>query len=65
MKKKHMYSKAVDAYSIGVLASQIWREEWERDPLPNKMIFHNFELKLKGFKDKDLESRSSISDVLT
>jgi hypothetical protein len=65
MKTKHLYSKAVDAYSFGVLASQIWREEWERDLLPGKMIFHGFELKLKGLKDKDLESRLSISDVLT
>jgi serine/threonine protein kinase len=27
MQKKHLYLKAADAYSIGVLVSQIWREE--------------------------------------
>jgi hypothetical protein len=29
------------------------------------MIFHGFELKLKGLKDKDPQTRLSISDVLT
>jgi hypothetical protein len=29
------------------------------------MIFHGFELKLRGLQDKDLETRFSISDVLT
>ena len=29
------------------------------------MIFCGFELNLKGLKDKDLEARSSILDVLT
>jgi serine/threonine protein kinase len=65
MKKKHLYSKAADAYSVGILASQIWREEWDRELLPDKMIFHSLELKLKGLKDKDPETRLSISDVLT
>jgi hypothetical protein len=64
MQKKHLYSKVADAYSIGVLASQIWREEWDRDLLPNEMIFRGFELKLKGLKDKDPETRLSILDVL-
>jgi hypothetical protein len=27
MQKKHLYSKATDAYSIGMLASLIWKEE--------------------------------------
>jgi hypothetical protein len=27
MKKKHLYSKAADAYSVGLLASLIWKEE--------------------------------------
>jgi hypothetical protein len=59
-----LYSKAANAYSIGVLASQIWREEWDRELLPDEMIFHGFELKLKGLKDKDPETRLSISNVL-
>jgi hypothetical protein len=65
MQKKHLYLKAADAYSVGVLVSQIWREEWDREFLPNKMIFHGFELKLKGLKDKDPDIRLSISNVLT
>jgi hypothetical protein len=65
MQKKHLYSKAADAYSVGVLASQIWREEWDRELLLDEMIFCGFELKLKGLKDKDPETRLSISDVLT
>jgi hypothetical protein len=65
MKKKHLYLKAADAYSVGVLASQIWEEEWNRDLLSDKMIFHGFELKLKGLKDKDPKTRLSISNVLT
>jgi hypothetical protein len=65
MYKKHLYSKAADAYSVGLLASQIWKEEWNRELLPDEMIFHGFELKLKGLKDKDLETRLSILDVLT
>jgi hypothetical protein len=65
MQKKHLYSKAADAYSVGILTSQIWREEWDKELLPDEMIFRGFELKLKGLKDKDLETRLSISDVLT
>jgi hypothetical protein len=64
MQKKHLNSKAANAYSIGVLASQIWKEEWDRELLPDEMIFDGFELKLKGLKDKDPETRLSISDVL-
>ena len=64
MQKKHLYLKAVDAYSIGVLTSQIWKEEWDRELLLDEMIFHGFELKLKGLKDKDPETRLLISDVL-
>jgi hypothetical protein len=30
MKKKHLYLKAADAYSVDVLASLIWKEEWDR-----------------------------------
>ena len=48
MKKKHLYSKAVDAYSIGVLASLIWKEEWDKSLLKDATIFNGFELKLRG-----------------
>jgi hypothetical protein len=64
MQKKHLYSKAADAYSVGMLASLIWKEEWNRSLLKNATIFHGFELKLRGFQDKDPQTRLSISDVL-
>ena len=64
MQKKHFFSKVANAYSVGVLASQIWKEEWVRELLPDEMIFDGFELKLKGLKGKDPETRLSISDVL-
>jgi hypothetical protein len=53
MQKKHLYSKAMDAYSIGVLASLIWKEEWDRSLLQDTTIFLGFELKLRGLQDKD------------
>ena len=65
MQKKHLYLKGADAYSVGVLVSQIWIEEWNKELLPNEMTFHGFELKLKGLKDKDPETRLPISNVLT
>ena len=49
MQKKHLYSKATDVYSIDVLASLIWKEEWDRMLLLDAMVFHGFELKLRGF----------------
>jgi hypothetical protein len=64
MQKKHLYTKAADAYSVGVLASLIWKEEWDRTLLPDAMVFHGFELKLRGLQDKDPQTRLSISDVL-
>jgi hypothetical protein len=64
MQKKHSYSKATDAYSVGVLASLIWNEEWDRTLLPDATVFHGFELKLRGLQDKDPQTRLSISDVL-
>ena len=64
MQKKHLYSKAVDAYLVGMLVSQIWREEWDREFLSDEMIFNGFELKLKVLQDKDPETRLLISDVL-
>jgi hypothetical protein len=53
MQKKHLYSKATDAYSIGMLASLICKEEWDRTLLPDATILHGFELKLRGLQDKD------------
>jgi hypothetical protein len=63
LQKKHLYSKATDAYSVGVLASLIWKEEWDRTLLPDTMVFYGFELKLKGLQDKNPQTRLSISDV--
>jgi hypothetical protein len=59
-----LYSKATDAYSVGVLASLIWKEEWDRSLLKDAEIFHGFELKWRGLQDKDPQTRLSISDVL-
>jgi hypothetical protein len=61
MQKKHLYSKAVDAYSVGVLASLIWKEEWDKSLLKDATIFHGFELKLRGLQDRDPQTRLSIS----
>jgi hypothetical protein len=47
MKKKHLYLKAVDAYSLAVLVRQIWKKEWDKKLLSKAMLFHGFELKLK------------------
>jgi hypothetical protein len=63
MQKKHLYTKAADAYSVGVLVSLIWKEEWDRMLLP-ATVFHGIELKLRGLQDKDPQTRLSISDVL-
>jgi serine/threonine protein kinase len=48
MLKKHLDSKATDAYSVGVLASLIWKEDWDRTLFPDATVFHCFELKLRG-----------------
>jgi serine/threonine protein kinase len=64
MQKKHLYTKAADAYSVGVLASLIWKEGWDRTLLPDATVFHGFELKLRGLQDKDPQTRLSISNVL-
>jgi hypothetical protein len=64
MQKKHLYSKATDAYSVGVLASLVWKEDWDRTLLPDATVFYGFELKLRGLQDKDPQTRLSISDVL-
>jgi hypothetical protein len=64
MQKKHLYTKAANAYSVGVLASLIWKEEWDRTLLPDPTVFHGFELKLRGLQDKDPQTWLSISDVL-
>jgi hypothetical protein len=53
IQKKHLYSKATDAYSVGMLASLIWKEEWNKTLLPVATVFHGFELKLRGLQDKD------------
>jgi serine/threonine protein kinase len=48
MQKKYLYSKALDAYSVCVLASLIWKEEWDRTLLPDATVFHGLKLKLRG-----------------
>ena len=53
MQKKHLYTKATDAYSVGIFANCIWNEEWDNTLLPDSMIFGSFLLKLAGFQDKD------------
>jgi hypothetical protein len=65
MKKKHLYLKAVDAYSIGVLARQVWKEEWNREVLSDLVRFAVFNLKLNSLTLRDPKTRLSISDVLT
>jgi hypothetical protein len=60
MEKKHLYTKVADAYSVGVLASLIWKEEWNRMLLPDATVFYGFELKLRGLQDKDPQTRLSI-----
>jgi hypothetical protein len=64
MQKKHLYTKAADAYLVGMLASLIWKEEWDRTLLPDATVFYGFELKLRGLQDKDPQTRLSISNVL-
>jgi hypothetical protein len=64
IKKKHLYTKATDAYSVGMLASLIWKEEWDKMLLPDATVFYGFELKLRGLQDKDPQTRLSILDVL-
>jgi hypothetical protein len=51
MKKKHLYPKVADAYSISVLARQIWKEIWNREVFPNTMRFIAFDLKLNSLTD--------------
>src|SRR5579875_775195 len=64
MKEKHKYTKATDAYSIGVLATKIWSKESDKTLLPDSTIRTGFELKLGGLRDKDPQTRLSIQDVL-
>ena len=64
MQKKHLYTKAMDAYSVGELANHIWNEEWDKTLLPNFTIFGGFEMKLKGLKDKVPQARLFIQDVM-
>jgi hypothetical protein len=64
MKKKHLYTKATDAYSVGVLATKIWNKECDKTLLPNSTIRDGFGLKLAGLRDKDPQTRLSIQDVL-
>ena len=64
MKKKHSYTKATDAYSVGVLATKIWNKECDKTLLPDSTIRGGFDLKLAGLRDKDPQTRLSIQDVL-
>jgi hypothetical protein len=64
MKKKHLYSKATDAYLFGMVARQIWKKAWNRDFLLDAMRFTGFKLKLKGLQDKHPKTGLSILDVL-
>jgi hypothetical protein len=34
MQEKHLYTKVTDAYSVGVLATKIWNQKWDRMLLP-------------------------------
>jgi hypothetical protein len=61
MKKKHLYLKAADVYSIEVLARQIWKEEWDKEALPNPVRFATFDLKLIP---KGLNVRTADKPVL-
>ena len=47
MQKKYLYTKAVDAYSVGVLKSLIWNEEWDRTLLLDAMVFHGFFIEIE------------------
>ena len=64
MKKKHLYLKATDAYSIFVMVRLNWKVKWDREVLLDSICFAAFDLKLNNLINKDLNTRLSVSDVL-
>lgn len=63
-KKLHPFTKASDAYSVGVLANKIWRDERDDELLPHKEQHIAFQLKLLALREKDVRKRISIHQAL-
>jgi hypothetical protein len=62
--KKHLYSKAIDANSIGMLVRQIWKEEWDREVYLEAAYFTTFDLKFKSPRPQDKVIHFRCFDVV-
>jgi serine/threonine protein kinase len=64
--KKHLYSKAADAYATGWIAHRIWNEDWDPSWFSTKNVhqYANLSLKLKSLQRTDPAERASVPEVI-
>ena len=63
-KQKHLYSKASDAYVVGILAKMIWQEEPDKEMLPTSEQVATFIYKLAQLTDQSPSTRATLSDAI-
>ena len=64
MRKEHPHTLASDAYSVGWLAKQIFRDETQKDLFAHDAIKVGFSLKLDALLEKDPKRRPTLAKVV-
>ena len=62
--RRHLYSQAADAYSVGVIANHIWNNEDDRDLFKDNVGKSRFAVALKELMAKDPKSRSTLAKAV-
>ena len=65
MQRKHLYSRAADAYSVGKVAQMMWKDEPAPDFLKDYMLQSKFHATLEDLTREDPKVRKSVNDVVT
>jgi hypothetical protein len=63
VQRKHLYTKELNAYSVGKLALRIWNDEWNRILFKTVQCGSIFLSKLNALTNKDPTKKPSIASI--
>ena len=64
IQRRFLYTKEVDAYSIGKVALGIWDDKWDKNLFKTTHGASIFLSKLKTLTNKDPKKRPSLASIL-
>jgi hypothetical protein len=64
VQRRHLYTKEVDAYSVGKVAQPIWEDEWDKELFKSTVGASIFLYKLHQLQHEDPKNRPSLASIL-